>query len=93
MVSPTSLFRSPLLGHWPKVKNNKFRFRCALHHLSLPIIEDSLFKDKYIQATRAFLKEREEKDHIDYEITIYQGTFVFFLSFFLEHSSFGFDDV
>jgi hypothetical protein len=31
-VSPASLFRSPLLGHWPKVKLNRFRFQWALHH-------------------------------------------------------------
>ncbi|KAI0283912.1 dienelactone hydrolase endo-1,3,1,4-beta-D-glucanase [Russula aff. rugulosa BPL654] len=37
--------------------------------------EDSQFKDKDIQATRAILKEQEEKpDHVDYEIEIYNGT-------------------
>ncbi len=48
-------------------------------HLSLPItIEDHQFKDKDIQATRAILKEQEEKpDHVDYEITVYEGTSIF----------------
>jgi hypothetical protein len=83
MDSPTSLFRSTLLGHWPKVKHNSFRFRCALHHLSLPIIEDRYFKDKDVQATRAILEEQKEKpDHIDYEVTVYMGTFFLLLFFF-----------
>ena len=53
-----------------------------------PFIEDSLFKDKDVQATRAILKEQEEKpDHVDYEITIYNGTFCIIFIFF-EHISF-----
>jgi dienelactone hydrolase len=37
--------------------------------------DDHYFKDKDVQATRAILKEQEEKpDHIEYEMTVYKGT-------------------
>lgn len=56
-----------------------FVFDAHLHHLSLPIIEDHYFKDKKVEVTRAILKEQEEKpDNVDYEVTVYKGTFTFF---------------
>ena len=77
MVSVTSVFRSPLLGHWPKVKHNSFRFRHPLHH---PIIDDHYFKEKDVQATRAILEDQKEKsDHVDYEVMVYMGTFLFYI--------------
>ena len=68
-------------------KTELFCFRCALRHLSLPIIDDEYFKDKDVEATRAILKEQEEKpDHVDYEITVYKGT-LFFHFFRVESTS------
>jgi hypothetical protein len=45
---------------------------------------------KDVQATRAILKEQEEKPgHVDYEIEVYNGAFVS-LFFSFEHISFRF---
>ena len=77
MVLVASVFRSPLLGRWQKVKHNKFRFRHALHH---PNIDDHYFKEKDVQVTRAILEDKKEKsDHVDYEVTVYMGTFLFYI--------------
>lgn len=46
---------------------------------TFPTIEDQYFSDQKVEATRAILKEQEEKpDKVDYEVTIYKGTSTFY---------------